>query len=101
MSDADYDIDKLKSDLKDLMWNNVGIIRSEEDLIFAKGEVEKLKKEFKRTRKCLNKDEYEYRNMLTAASLIIEGALNRKESVGAHCRSDYSKNVERELAYAK
>lgn len=101
LSDADYDIDKLKSDLKDLMWNNVGIIRSEEDLIFAKGEVEKLKKEFKRTRKCLNKDEYEYRNMLTAASLIIEGALNRKESVGAHCRSDYSKNVERELAYAK
>ena len=51
LSDADYDIDKLKSDLKDLMWNNVGIIRSEEDLIFAKGEVEKLKKEFKRTRK--------------------------------------------------
>ena len=55
----------------------------------------------KNLKKNSKEQENEYRNMLTAASLIIEGALNRKESVGAHCRSDYSKNVERELAYAK
>jgi len=97
LSDADYNVDELKSNLKDLMWNNVGIVRSEESLQLAKKEVARLKTEFKRSRKCLNKGEYEYRNMLTAAGLIIDGALNRKESIGAHCRSDYNKNTERKL----
>lgn len=109
LSDADYNVADLKAKLKDIMWNNVGIIRSEESLLLAQNEVNKLKAAFMRTRKCLNQDEYEYRNMLTVAGLIIEGALNRKESVGAHCRSDYNAvksnvergKLERELAYAK
>ena len=90
LSEADYNIELLKANLKDFMWNNVGIIRSEENLLKARKEVENLKKAFKRTRKCLNKEEYEYRNMLSVASLIIDSALSRKESRGAHCRSDYS-----------
>lgn len=94
ISDEDYNIETLKQKLKDIMWNNVGIIRSEESLLKAKAEVAELKKCFKRSRKCLNKDEYEYRNMLTAASLIIEGALSRKESRGAHCRSDFKMTAE-------
>ena len=94
ISDVDYDIEKLKSELKDIMWNYVGIIRSEEELEIARKEVDKLKTNFKRTRKCLNKSEYEYRNMLTAASLIIDCALSRKESRGAHCRSDFPKQDE-------
>ena len=109
LSDTDYNVADLKAKLKDIMWNNVGIIRSEESLLLAQNEVNKLKTAFMRTRKCLNQDEYEYRNMLTVAGLIIEGALNRKESVGAHCRSDYNAvksnvergKLERELAYAK
>ena len=71
------------------MWNNVGIIRSEEGLIFAKNKIEEMKNNFKRDRKCLNREEYEYRNMLTISSLIVEAALSRKESRGAHSRSDY------------
>ena len=47
-----------------------------------------------RTRKCLNRDEYEYRNMLTAATLVVESALSRKESRGAHSRSDYRETLE-------
>lgn len=89
ISSDEYDCNNLKLKLKDIMWNNVGIIREEEDLIKAKLEVEKLQKDFKRRRKCLNQAEYEYRNMLTVASLIIQCALERKESRGAHCRSDY------------
>ncbi len=85
----EYDYESLKSKLKDIMWNNVGIIRTEESLQKAKKEVEKLKNDFKRQRKCLNQGEYEYRNMLTVSSLIIQGAIERKESRGAHCRSDY------------
>ena len=60
----------------------------------------KLKNDFKRLRRCLNKDEYEYRNMLTVAELITESALNRKESRGAHCRSDYNQtNILAEHSY--
>lgn len=97
LSDVDYDIDELKSNLKTLMWDKVGIIRDEKSLMEAKSQIEKMKKEFKRNRKCLNKEEYEYRNMLTAAGLIIEGALNRKESRGAHSRSDYKQTNEKGL----
>jgi len=89
ISSDEYDTTLLRKKLKDIMWNYVGIIRSEESLLKAKKEVEKLQSEFKRRRKCLNQNEYEYRNMLTVATLIINSALRRKESRGAHCRSDY------------
>lgn len=94
LSEIDYNITKLKQELKDLMWDNVGIIRSESALMIAQKALERMKSEFKRERKCLNKDEYEYRNMLTAASIIVEGALERKESRGAHSRSDYTQTDE-------
>lgn len=89
LSEVDYDIPKLKQDLKNLMWNKVGIIRCEKLLLEAKNEIEEMKSNFNRTRKCLNQSEYEYRNMLTAAELIVDSALSRKESRGAHSRSDF------------
>ena len=90
ISGKEYDAKTLISKLKDVMWNNVGIIRTEKSLQAAKKEIEQMQKDFKRRRKCLNQTEYEYRNMLIVASLIIKGALERKESRGAHCRSDYT-----------
>ncbi len=90
----EYDTTSLKSNLKNIMWENVGIIRTEDSLLKAQKEVEKQQKDFKRRRKCLNQREYEYRNMLTVASLIIKSALERKESRGAHCRSDYKQTNE-------
>lgn len=89
ISEVDYDIDNLKQNLKDLMWEKVGIVRTEAGLLEAQSAIESFSNNFKRSRKCLNKDEYEYRNMLTAATLIVESALNRKESRGAHSRADY------------
>ena len=113
LSEIDYDIPTLKQNLKNLMWEKVGIVRNEKDLLEAKAEIDRMKSEFKRTRKCLNQDEYEYRNMLTVAGLIVEGAISRKESRGAHSRADYRqtdsvakhsnimKSEERELVYVK
>jgi len=89
IGEEDYDIKSLKQKLKSIMWDYVGIIRSEESLKKALGLIDKLKNEFKRLRKCASIEEYEYRNMLTAASLVTEAALSRHESRGAHSRSDY------------
>lgn len=94
ISETDYDIIQLKQKLKTIMWDKVGIIRTESGLLEAKSEIDKLTKEFKRNRKCLNLEEYEYRNMLTTAALIIDSALNRKESRGAHSRADYTQTNE-------
>ena len=36
-------------------------------------------------------EEYELRNMLLVSKAIIDAALNRKESIGAHFRADSTK----------
>ena len=89
LNDCDYDINKLKNELKNIMWNNAGIIRNEAGLTDALNKISILKNNFNRDRKCLNIQEYEYRNMLTTAEIIAKSALNRKESRGAHARSDF------------
>jgi aspartate oxidase len=61
-------------------------------------DIKTLKDAFKRERKCLNKEEYEYRNMLTVAELITDAALKRKESIGAHCRKD---SIKKEIVNVK
>lgn len=84
----EYDVDKLKAELQDIMWDYVGILRDEKSLKIANEKLQKLKEEFF-TEKCFNKSEYELKNMLTVAQLIITSALRRKESRGAHFRTDY------------
>ena len=101
LSEQDFDIESLKQELKGLMWDKVGIMRSEDKLLEAQTRIKELKKNFTRNRKCLNLDEYEYRNMLTVAGLIIEASLNRKESIGAHARVDSVKTLNKELEYVK
>lgn len=83
------DVNELKSELQNIMWNNVGIFRNESSLKSALDGVKRLKNVFTRIDKCLSKEEYELKNMITNAELIINSALNRKESRGAHYRVDY------------
>ena len=89
------DVNQLKSELKALMWENVGIYRSEESLNKALEGLNKICSKFNRKYKCLSKEEYELRNMLVTARLIINSALNRKESRGAHYRTDYLQTNEK------
>lgn len=106
------DVKTLKSELQNIMWENVGIYRSEESLTNALNEILSLKMQLKNKDICLSKDEYEYCNMITTAELIVRSALRRKESRGAHYRVDYLsandvcehsmlKNVEGELNFVK
>lgn len=94
VDDKDYNINDLKANLKDIMWNNVGIIRNEKDLTEALKIIQKMKNDFRKSRKCLNISEYEYRNMLTVSEIVTKCAIKRKESRGAHSRSDFPNTLE-------
>ncbi len=85
----DIDVTTLKNDIQNIMWENVGIVRNQKSLLKAKKAIELLKKEFLYEDVCLDKAEYELRNMLTVAELIVDFAIARKESRGAHYRDDF------------
>src|SRR6266516_2446820 len=82
------------SSIKAVMWNNVGIIRDEEKLTAAYQEIKRLQDEAQllvaedksQLQACL-----EIQDMLKTAEVIVLAALERKESRGAHYRSDYPK----------
>lgn len=83
------DVLALKEKLRDVMWNNVGIFRNEKLLNDALDVIIRLQSEFGREYRCASTEEYEFRNMLITSELIVKSAINRKESRGAHFRTDY------------
>lgn len=80
------------SEIKAVMWNNVGIIRDADMLLTAQQEIKRLQDE---AQSLFAEDEsqlqacLEIQDMLKTAEVIILAALERKESRGAHYRSDY------------
>ncbi len=85
----DYDVQSAIMQLKSVMWDKVGIIRDENTLIDALSEINKILREFSENCFCSSSEEFELRNLLHVAKTITTMALARKESVGAHFRSDY------------
>ena len=86
---TEIDTKNLKSRLQEIMWANVGIFRNEQTLRNALIALDELSNKFQRDYKCLTKEEYEFRNMLISAKIIVKSAYNRKESRGAHYRTDF------------
>lgn len=87
--DGDAAIPSVRRNLKSLMWNNVGIYRNELDLKVAEREIGKMQKmPLKISSAHEISDAFITENMLTVASLVVSGALLRRESRGAHTRTD-------------
>ncbi|MBU1197659.1 L-aspartate oxidase [Candidatus Micrarchaeota archaeon] len=80
----------LRSQLQDIMWEKVGIIRKEKELKKALADLKKIKKKAEILySKGLSYESIELRHMTTTAILVTQSALQRKESRGAHYLVDH------------
>ncbi len=98
-SSGDEKVPVLRTELQESMTKNAGVFRTEESLLKQRRKLKNLRERFKNIRiddksKIYNTDlqeALELGHMLDYSLFIIEGAIARKESRGAHFRDDYPK----------
>jgi succinate dehydrogenase / fumarate reductase flavoprotein subunit len=86
------------NEMKSVMFDDVGVFRTEEGMATALKKVNELQERFKQVRvqdtgKIFNTEllnAWEMWNLLDMAEVITASALNRKESRGGHARDDYN-----------
>ncbi|TET24811.1 MAG: L-aspartate oxidase [Candidatus Bathyarchaeum sp.] len=84
------ELNYIKAELRNAMWDYVGIIRTEEKMDLMLRKLEHLNRRldvFGGTG--VNTQFLEIKNMVTVANLITKAAHTRKESRGTHYRTDY------------
>ncbi len=80
----------LFEEVRDLLWDDVGIVRSADGLRSALGELERISRATEPSR--AEELPGPLANAALTASLIARAALHRTESRGAHYRSDYPRS---------
>lgn len=83
-------------ELRRLMWDYVGIVRTDKRLARAARRIQLLQQEIQEyySHYKVSNDLLELRNLVTVAQLIVECAKLRKESRGLHFTTDYPQELE-------
>ena len=91
-------VERVRQDLKRVMWENVGVFRNEADMASAVEAVRALKRRYSNVSVGAREKKFNYalleamelRNLLDLSTPIALGALMRRESRGAHARTDHT-----------
>jgi succinate dehydrogenase / fumarate reductase flavoprotein subunit len=89
----------IRNELQDAMFTKVGIFRTEAEMLQSREKVKELKERFARIRSAARGRAFNYDRAwllelagnLDVAEAVVEGAIARRESRGAHYRSDFPK----------
>ncbi len=78
------------NEIREIMWNYVGIVRSDKRLLRAQSRLKNIMTEVKEyySNFKIHKDIIELRNIATVAEAIVECALKREDSIGIHFNLD-------------
>jgi succinate dehydrogenase / fumarate reductase flavoprotein subunit len=98
-SEGKESTERIRQELKKVMWEKVGIYRNEPDMSLAVGAVHDLQRRYGNVRVGAKNKMFNYalleaielKNLLDLAEVISKCALIRQESRGAHSRTDYPK----------
>ncbi len=98
-SSGNEKVPNLREELQQSMTDNAGVFRTEESLLKQARTIKSLRERFKHIRLDDKSEVYntdlqeaiEFSHMLDYSAFIVDGAIHRRESRGAHYRNDYTK----------
>ena len=107
LTQAQGDIEFIRDELADCMWDQVGILRNQNDLVAARERLDRLDAMLQTmgvgdTNPAFNltwQDWLNLRNLLLVSKTVVEAALVRENSRGAHYREDYPEEGDLETSY--
>ena len=107
LQQAPGDIEFIRDELADCMWDQVGILRNQADLEAARKRLQKLHEmllsmgvgETNRAFNLTWQDWMNLRNLILVSQSVVEAALARENSRGAHYREDYPEEGDLDTSY--